>query len=66
MTNIPPIEPDRVASEARQTILTQVAEALGAPLPEACIPGVLTNVRLLNDHWTTLRAAGDISGRADA
>lgn len=57
---------DPFASAAPALILAHVAEAIGAAVPEACIPGVLANVRLLNDHWATLRAAGDLSMPADA
>lgn len=34
-----------------------VAAHAGFAVPEACVPGVASNARLLLDHWAVLKAA---------
>jgi len=40
----------------------QAAQTIGLTIPEACLPGVITNLTLLDGHAKTLRARAGVAG----
>lgn len=56
MTASPPSDPPRLP-ENDEEVAASIAEALAMEMPEACVPGVAMNARLLASHWAVLREA---------